>query len=115
MDARQRTYTEVDVMHRVQVNVLDSPHFMGPKTITVAKFPFILGRSKSDLQFADSQVSLHHLRIDVKNEGLYLMDLGSKNGTFLNGEAMAPHKPYPLTMKVAVRLGQKTKLEIIPL
>jgi len=115
MDTPQQTYTEADVVHRVQVNVIDSPSYMGPKTITISRFPFIIGRSKSDLQFADSQVSRHHLRIDVKDGGLYLMDLDSKNGTFLNGEAMASHKPYPLAMKAAVRLGQNTKLEIIPM
>jgi len=102
-------------MHRVQVNVLGSPNFMGPKTVTVSRFPFILGRSKSDMQFGDSQVSRHHLRIDVKDEVVYVMDLGSKNGTFLNGDPLVSHKPYPLTHKVAIRLGQKTKLEIIPL
>ncbi len=40
------------------------------------------------------------------------MDLGGKNGTRLNGESITPHKPYPLTTKATVQLGQNTKLKI---
>jgi hypothetical protein len=48
---------------------------------------FLMGRgSDCDLTVADRQVSRHHARIECGREGYFLVDLGSKNGTHLNGE-----------------------------
>lgn len=48
---------------------------------------FMIGRtSECDLQISESCVSRHHLRIDFVNGQCRMQDLGSANGTFLNGE-----------------------------
>lgn len=49
----------------------------------------ILGREDScDVVIADRQVSRHHARLQLTDAGVLLEDLGSKNGTNLNGQAV---------------------------
>jgi hypothetical protein len=59
-----------------------------PKTQwPVTKPTMVIGReSDSDVQINDRQVSRRHAEITQTVEGYTLRDLGSKNGTFLNGE-----------------------------
>ena len=46
----------------------------------------LAGRSDdADLTVADDLVSFEHCRFTVKADGLYLTDLGSSNGTYVNG------------------------------
>ena len=53
----------------------------------------LIGRDvRCDLVIPERQVSRHHARIRLKGEGYILEDLGSKNGTFVNGQQLAgPH------------------------
>jgi pSer/pThr/pTyr-binding forkhead associated (FHA) protein len=47
----------------------------------------IVGRDpSSDVVIADRQVSRYHARFEVTESGVMLEDLGSKNGTFFNGD-----------------------------
>lgn len=59
-----------------------------PKTQwPLVKRSTIVGReADSDIQIDDRQVSRRHAEITQTVEGYTLRDLGSKNGTFLNGE-----------------------------
>ena len=58
----------------------------------------VLGREAScDVVVADRQISRFHARITPTNEGVILEDLGSKNGTHLNGT--------PLTAPVVLQDG----------
>ena len=58
----------------------------------------VLGRESScDVVVADRQISRFHARITPTNEGVILEDLGSKNGTHLNG--------IPLTAPVVLQDG----------
>jgi pSer/pThr/pTyr-binding forkhead associated (FHA) protein len=50
----------------------------------------LVGRDQScDIVVADRQVSRHHARVTITKQGVLLEDLGSKNGTHHNGEAIA--------------------------
>lgn len=62
-----------------------------PKTQwPLVKSTMIVGReADSDIQIDDRQVSRRHAEITQTLEGYTLRDLGSKNGTFLNGEAIS--------------------------
>jgi pilus assembly protein CpaF len=47
----------------------------------------LIGRSaESDLRLNDTKVSKHHAELSVANNKVYIMDLGSRTGTFMNGE-----------------------------
>ncbi len=43
------------------------------------------------------RVSRHHARIVRQGEAFFVKDLGSRNGTKLNGKDLVEEKPYPLT------------------
>lgn len=62
-----------------------------PKTQwPLVKATMLIGRdTDSDIQVDDRQVSRRHAEITQTEEGYTLRDLGSKNGTFLNGEAIS--------------------------
>ena len=50
----------------------------------------VLGRDHScDVVIADRQVSRYHARLTPTAEGIILEDMGSKNGTHRNGEALS--------------------------
>ena len=51
-----------------------------------------LGRDASNtLQIHDSEVSRHHAEIRRVDEDYTISDLGSSNGTFVNGQRIAQH------------------------
>lgn len=59
---------------------------------------FVIGRSEEIAQYVEKTtgVSRAHVEILVTSRGCRLKDLGSKNGTRLNDEGVAPYKEYPL-------------------
>lgn len=54
-------------------------------------------------------ISRRHAVIRLRNKRLEIFDLGSRNGTYLNGKRLAPHQPTPIPNGAALRLG---KLEL---
>lgn len=75
-------------MSRRDVAMLLVQEGNSPKTQwPLAKSSIIIGReAESDVQIADRQVSRQHAEVTRTDQGFMLRDLGSKNGTFLNGE-----------------------------
>lgn len=63
------------------------------RRVFLEKPRLVIGRDEQcDLVIADRQVSRHHARISLEGDGYTLTDLGSKNGTFLNGQELdEPH------------------------
>ncbi|MBL8118056.1 MAG: FHA domain-containing protein [Anaerolineae bacterium] len=51
-------------------------------------------------------VSRRHSSIRLQDKQLNLSDLGSSNGTFLNGTRLVSHRPYPVRDGDEIRLGQ---------
>lgn len=77
----------------------DSPKTQWP----LVKTTIIIGReAESDVQVSDRQVSRQHAEICRTLEGYTLRDLGSKNGTFLNGE---PVSQEPRLMRNGDQIG----------
>ncbi|HMF43851.1 MAG TPA: sigma 54-interacting transcriptional regulator [Polyangia bacterium] len=62
-----------------------------------------LGRSSdADLQLVDGKVSRLHCRFTIQRGKLEVEDLGSHNGTFVNGERLASPRPLAAGDEVAV-------------
>ena len=66
---------------------------MNEDNILLTEFPFFIGKSgeKTNHRIEDSTVSRFHARIDKEEDDLWLTDLNSTNGTFLNGIRMLPY------------------------
>ncbi|MCS6859221.1 MAG: FHA domain-containing protein [Abditibacteriales bacterium] len=61
---------------------------------------------------SDDAVSRRHAEIRRRGSQFFLVDLGSTNGTQLNGEPIAPHVEVPLSNGSEIRLGAMTLLKV---
>jgi len=69
----------------------------------------ILGRDvTNDIILSDAEVSRRHSRLSLSPQGYVLEDLGSTNGTFVNGERLSG--PYLLIPGDQIGLSQKLML-----
>jgi len=67
-----------------------------------------LGRaSDNDIVIGDDSVSSRHALLDIGGSTLSLTDLGSTNGTFVNGTRLAPNAATPLQVGDKVKLGRQ--------
>lgn len=68
----------------------------------ITKPRIVLGRGAgSDLQLPDSEVSRRHAALDIRGDEAFLVDLGSSNGSFVNGirvqsATIASHQEFSL-------------------
>lgn len=63
------------------------------KNIALNRTPFSIGRKvDKDLVIADPRVSRDHAQILLEEGGFYVVDQGSKHGTFVNGERVQRQK-----------------------
>lgn len=62
-------------------------------------------KADNDIPVPDSYVSGRHGQIEVTEHGVFLTDLGSSNGTFLNGAKLAPNMRTGITPDDTIRLG----------
>lgn len=60
----------------------------------------------SDLAAFDMGVSRRHAMIRRTETGYEVVDLASRNGTWLNAERLVPNKPYPFASGSQLRIGQ---------
>lgn len=55
---------------------------------------------------AERGVSRIHCQLEVKDGQLYVMDMGSTNGTYVSGSRLKPHQPYALKKGEDIALGR---------
>jgi pSer/pThr/pTyr-binding forkhead associated (FHA) protein len=75
---------------------------LGPAPLTIGK------AQDNQLVIADTKVSGHHAEIRSTGQGYTITDLGSTNGTFVNGELLARGIPRMLNQGDSIRLGDTT-------
>ena len=73
----------------------------------------IIGReaSVSHLLLPERQVSRKHAKIERTDAGFFLSDLGSKNGTFLNGKEV--HEPQKLQDGDEIQIALSVKIAFV--
>jgi pSer/pThr/pTyr-binding forkhead associated (FHA) protein len=65
-----------------------------------------IGRhSDNQVQIPDPQVSRQHAQIRCQGVRCQIQDLGSRNGTFVNGKRLEPNIPHLLQQNDQIRLG----------
>ena len=65
-----------------------------------------IGRASSnDVLLSHSSISRRHAAIYKTPHGVFLEDLDSRFGTFVNGVAVAPHTPASIELNTSIRLG----------
>lgn len=72
--------------------------------------PYILiGRGKVDLIIPDKEISRKHVAVEVRNDKIFLRDLGSTNGTLINREKVSISE---IKDQVEFKIGQTTLMLI---
>ena len=81
----------------------------GPNKDQVFEFEgdaVFVGRSdENDINLIDRNVSRKHLKIIREQEKNYIIDLESKNGTYINGKQVAPNSKMVINEEISILIG----------
>ncbi|RME57126.1 MAG: FHA domain-containing protein [Caldilineae bacterium] len=84
----------------------------GRRWVLSRSHPIQIGRNETcDITLPDRQVSRQHARIVWREEGYYVEDLGSKNGTHVNGEEV--RAPVRLEDGDEIQIALRFKLAFV--
>ena len=76
------------------------------RDVPLNTFPFRIGRQAgNELTLRDSRISCQQAQIISVNGGWVLEDMGSRHGTFVNGEKVLKHELQPRDKIDLVRCG----------
>jgi hypothetical protein len=96
----------------VTIEAFPDRHRVGER-VPVTRFPFSIGRGDCNLDLsADTSVSRRHAEIRFSQRGLYIIDMLSANGTYVNDERIPSQTPFPLdpAKQTSIRVGGQTRL-----
>ena len=81
--------------------------FLLRKGRAAAPGPITLGRTAvNDLAIPEYSISQRHCLIRMEGGAVSLTDAGSTNGTYVNGQRLAPQRAMPLTEGLEITLGR---------
>jgi hypothetical protein len=90
----------------IEVTVKD-PTSTSQRTLTFSRSPVRIGRNQlNDIPLDDPFVSEWHGLIHFGGDSVDYYDLGSTNGTILDGKRLAKNVPAPLTERSRINLGR---------
>jgi hypothetical protein len=69
------------------------------KYINLSRFPFLVGKNQKVVNhcFNNNTISRIHSRFEKSGDEIYLVDLNSLNGTFINGDRLDRNQPYKIS------------------
>lgn len=80
------------------------------KEVVINKESFLIGRSKQMVDYAMPEaLSLGrvHLELITEDSGYYIVDINTKNGTFLNGKRLKSQKKYQINKGDSIQIANK--------
>lgn len=99
-------------MAEASAKIILRRHQQNDETFTLQEGITTIGRSEqNDIAIADPEVSRRHARITFQDGAFLLEDLGSTNGTFVNGRRL--NTPTPLKDGDIIYLGETIQLDFI--
>lgn len=118
---KKRTHSETMLSRLVQKKIKDKskhtavesrvflvPLKAGAPQIEVLHKKLILGRSKSiDIHISNKYVSGKHLTIELNNNRVYITDLESANGTYIDGKKLIPYTSVVLVENSKLIIGSE--------
>ncbi|MGB8452705.1 MAG: DUF6382 domain-containing protein [Anaerocolumna sp.] len=104
---QDKTVILTQIAPQKQYHLLEIKNDMNKKII-VNIFPFVIGKFNKDISLVieDASVSRRHAVLTREGEDIFLTDLNSTNGTFINGMKLAENKPYRITDKDEISFSQ---------
>lgn len=101
---------------RLRLKVSQSPGMSAGLEKIITQFPAVIGREGCEVNIVeDRRISRRHVEISVQGSDIFIADLGSRNGTYLNDTQLTPHAPIPVKDFLTIRLGSQTFIELEPL
>lgn len=95
---RVRAAADIGALTPMQLDLEIIEH--GGRHAQSVRPPAVVGRARdAELFLRDAEVSRRHARFEAHNGVVYLSDLGSSNGTFLNGR--------PVSESIEIREGDE--------
>jgi FHA domain len=93
-------------VRRARLVVLESPALDAGREVPIDSLPVAIGRgTQNEVPLdGDEFASAQHARFEAKRDGLWVEDVGSTNGTFVNGARVTT--PRRLANGDVVRVGQ---------
>ena len=106
LEQQKRGVGQIDLLSVRVIELKKRKSTSEPAEITVGRSP------DSDIVLYNKLVSKNHayLQPTPSEESCQLVDTGSTNGTFLNGEKITPYSKYQLTNIDEISFGPETKV-----
>lgn len=78
------------------------------ENIYIDTVPFVVGKNSNGVNYRidENTVSRFHARITVNEDKIDITDLGSTNGTYINGVSIEKHIPYNLSLNDEICLAR---------
>ena len=100
---------QLPIGRRLSLAILDGPD--AGSVFRIDKPRITIGRSNADLTLNDTEASRLHASLEIRDTAITLSDLGSTNGTLLNGEKITG--TVDLTDKSEFQVGATTLMLIV--
>ncbi|MGD2077132.1 MAG: phage tail protein I [Chloroflexota bacterium] len=76
------------------------------ETVELSAGTTVIGRQDGvDVRLKHAMVSRQHAQVDCQPEACQITDLGSANGTVLNGQPLPPNEPHALQANAKIQIG----------
>lgn len=97
-DLDNKTEILVDFNSSEDTYYLDPSNLLRQEKVYINTSPFIVGKHLNGVNFIidDSSVSRFHAKFIIDNEKISIVDLGSTNGTYINGSKIKEHVPIEI-------------------